>query len=103
MSTGPVYQHHRQKSVSSVHYCHLATTANIVPAMDSQFVCVECGEPQPTSPYRITCGECGGAMDLAPGGAPVEGSPSVTMGEGNTPVVRLEHAGAALGCEALFA
>jgi len=102
LSTGPVYQHHRQKSVRSVRYCHPATMANIVPAMDSQFVCVECGEPQLASPYRITCGKCGGAMDLAPGGAPVEVSPSVTMGEGNTPVVRLKHTGAALGCEELF-
>ena len=65
-------------------------------------VCTKCGESYPPSPHQLTCDRCSGPLEVAPE-TPIEGLPSISLGEGNTPVIGLERVGTRLGVEALFA
>lgn len=67
-----------------------------------EVVCSRCGFRDGFSFSALECGECGGALDLAE--ETYEPSAErVTLGEGDTPVVRLAKAGRALGMERLYA
>jgi len=70
--------------------------------MPRAFQCTACRREQPASNHRILCDHCGGPMDLAPG-PDLHVDPSVTLGEGNTPVVRLQAIAHSLGLEYLCA
>ena len=67
-----------------------------------EVVCSRCGLRNGFSFSALECGECGGPLDLAEGTyeEPVE---VVSLGEGNTPVVRLANVGRELGMERLYA
>ena len=89
--------------------------------MAYQLVCVQCGQKQDTSRYRLHCEGCGGLLDTeydtpaTPDARVVKGmrgtarylptlpinNPKnlVTMGEGNTPIVSLPRVGEELGVE----
>lgn len=70
--------------------------------MSMEVVCSRCGYRDGFSFSALACRECGGPLDVAEGtfDAPVE---RVSLGEGNTPVVRVANVGRVLGMENLYA
>jgi len=92
--------------------------------MSFELVCVQCGESQGTTEYRLHCNRCGGLLDveydtpakvedrLIPGATgiakylptlPVRDPANlVTMGEGNTPIVPLPRVGKKLGLPKVY-
>ena len=92
--------------------------------MSFELVCIECGAHHDASRYRIGCDACGGLLDVeydAPAtvdGRTVAGATGfarylpmlpvqdvanlVTMGEGDTPLISLPGAGAAIGLNHLY-
>lgn len=70
--------------------------------MSMEVVCSRCGFRDAFSFGALACRECGGPLDIAEGTfeAPVE---HVSLGEGETPVVRLANVGRVLGMERLYA
>ena len=67
-----------------------------------QVVCSRCGYRDGFSFDALTCWECRGPLDVAEGTFEPSSEP-VTLGEGNTPVVRLANVGRMLGMEKLYA
>lgn len=76
---------------------------DILPSMSMEVVCSSgCGYRAAFSFGALACRDCRGPLDLAEGSfeAPTE---RVSLGEGNTPVVRLANVGRRLGMEELYA
>lgn len=70
--------------------------------MQVEVVCTKCEERQPFSFHNLACHRCSGPLDVA-ADTPVTAPRSVSLGEGNTPVIQLEKVGQSLGLTDLFA
>ena len=67
-----------------------------------EIVCNRCGNRDAFSFDILTCRQCRGPLDVAEGTYEPPADP-VTLGEGNTPVVRLAKVGRMLGMDNLYA
>ena len=70
--------------------------------MNMEVVCSRCGYRDGFSFGALACRKCGGPLDVAEGTFEPPTDP-VSLGEGNTPVVRLANIGRMLGMERLYA
>ncbi len=70
--------------------------------MNMEVVCNRCGFRDSFSFGALACRRCGGPLDVAEGTYESPTDP-VSLGEGNTPVVRLANVGRMLGMERLYA
>ena len=70
--------------------------------MSIAVVCSRCGFREAFCFQVLACRECGGPLDVAEGTFEASADP-VSLGEGNTPVVRLANVGRVLGIARLYA
>ena len=75
---------------------------DILRCMKTQVKCSRCGFRDEFSFGMMTCRDCRGPLDVVEGTFEPAEDP-VTLGEGNTPVVRLRNVGKVLGMEKLYA
>ena len=97
-----MYQPQLETSLLRCHPCAQAHCIGILRPMEIRVRCTKCGEGCPPSPHQITCDRCSGPLEVAPE-TPIKGPFSISLGEGDTPVVHLEGVGGRLGIDALFA
>ena len=81
---------------------HVGAGGDILPSMILEVTCSRCGEQDVFSFDVLACRQCRSPLDLAEGAFEPPDDP-VTLGEGNTPVVRLSNVGQILGMDNLYA